>query len=236
MGKLNLSFSRINDYLTCPQLFYFKHILKLPTKPNPYLSLGLSVHKTLEKYFLTKASPEAIFDLYEQNWMNAGFSDEEEEERWKTNGKKMLENFIHFEQKWEGVPVAIEKKFVLRFEDYDIYGFIDRIDRLPDGRSIIIDYKTGARVEEALKQDLQLRIYSLGFRNLFNKLPDLAGKLFLKYELFNTTSYTNEDLVSALITIDAVAYGIAEKHFSPRPDEYRCNYCDFKDRCPFFKK
>jgi ATP-dependent exoDNAse (exonuclease V) beta subunit len=68
-----------------------------------------------------------------------------------------------------------EVKFVHRFGDVQVRGAIDRIVRRPDGRYVVIDYKTEADPRDGPCRDehlIQLSIYADAVRALTGSLPD----------------------------------------------------------------
>ncbi len=68
--------------------------------------------------------------------------------------------------------LAVERRFRFELDASTLTGFIDRIDRLPDGGLRLIDYKTSKsamKMDEA-EQDLQLALYALACR----EVPELA--------------------------------------------------------------
>src|SRR5207237_6835437 len=59
-----------------------------------------------------------------------------------------------------------EEKFEIRIGNTNVVGRIDRIDRAPDGRVVLTDYKTGKpRSQENADESLQLSIYALAARS-----------------------------------------------------------------------
>ena len=51
----NLSPSRASDFKTCPQLFKFRHIDKIPSPPTAAQTRGLAIHSALEDLFELEA-------------------------------------------------------------------------------------------------------------------------------------------------------------------------------------
>ena len=64
--------------------------------------------------------------------------------------------------------LAVEQRFRFELDATTLTGFIDRIDRLPDGRLRLIDYKTSksAMKKDEAEQDLQLALYALACRDV----------------------------------------------------------------------
>src|SRR5579859_5179934 len=91
-----LSPSRAADFMTCPLLYRFRVIDKLPEPPSPAAARGTLVHAVLERLFDEPAAgrnPEAAARLIEPEWdkllagepeLGALFADDAERDAWIT--------------------------------------------------------------------------------------------------------------------------------------------------------
>jgi ATP-dependent exoDNAse (exonuclease V) beta subunit len=82
-----------------------------------------------------------------------------------------------------------ELSFVIPFGIHQIHGKIDVILEEPDGRLVLLDYKTGAgspaSLPEKIKKqglDLQQQIYALAIQKIIGHAPDEAILYFLQSE------------------------------------------------------
>src|SRR5207245_9519216 len=67
----SLSPSRAGDFMTCPLLFRYRTIDRLPQTPSPAATRGTLVHAVLERLFDLPAlerTPSAAFDLLAPEW------------------------------------------------------------------------------------------------------------------------------------------------------------------------
>ena len=73
----------------------------------------------------------------------------------------------------DGEVLAVEQRFRFELDASTLTGYIDRIDRLPDGRLRLLDYKTSknAMKQDEAEQDLQLALYALACR----EVPELRA-------------------------------------------------------------
>jgi RecB family exonuclease len=145
-----LSVTEIKTLIRDPYAIYARHILRLgpldPLRPeaDPRLR-GTVLHAILE-------------DFVARNGLGADdlltIADEVLEKRvawplaravWRARIGKAAGAFIAFSASTKGVPVLMERKGAVTLPglDFTLTGKPDRIDRLEDGRLLLIDYKTG---------------------------------------------------------------------------------------------
>jgi len=51
---IDISYSRINAYQSCPYKFKIIYVDGRKVQPNQFISLGISIHRTLEKFHARK--------------------------------------------------------------------------------------------------------------------------------------------------------------------------------------
>lgn len=243
MAKLNrpLSFSSISMYLECPQKYKFKYIDKLTEKPKHFFSFGNSIHQSLE-YFCTTPPPlltlDQILEYYQKNWISAGYKDKVQENGYFNDGKKILTLFHTKYCLNYSAPFSIEYSFNINIEGVPVTGKVDRIDKLPDGKLSIIDYKTGKALSpNRVLTDNQLTMYQIACeetlgaevsRLIFHHLPTSAEQV--------TGRRSPEQVADFKRQIVDVAQSIVAEKFEPSPDERKCFWCDFKKVCPVFNQ
>jgi DNA helicase-2/ATP-dependent DNA helicase PcrA len=111
-------------------------------------------------------------------------------------------------------------------------GRMDQVNRLGPGEEEIVDYKTGRPRDEAkAKKDVQLSVYALAAREVFDWNP---AKLTLCYLQTNQpVSGTRDDkqLRKVRETIQEAAADIRAGEFPPKAG-FACRYCDYVSICP----
>lgn len=236
-----LSHSSISMYQECPQKYKFKYIDGIPERPRHFFAFGQSVHTALEFFYSVKeAVPPSFQDVlthYASKWVKVGYKDEAHEQEHFELGKKILAGFYKKHSKDFHVPFFVEYSFTLEVDGVPVTGKVDRVDRMPDGRLGILDYKTGKPFAKGRElTDAQLTMYQLACETL---LGAEVAKLTLYHlptlkEL--SVSRHQGELVGALKErIVRTAEGITLQRFAPKPEDTHCRWCDYKTLCPIFK-
>jgi len=152
-----LSVTQIQTLVRDPYAIYAGKVLSLsrlaPLRPEPDALLrGTALHEILERWLREghdPASPEArpallrIADevLALVPWQSARLA-------WLAHVDGFADWFLEGERQRQAQAVPLEPEKGGRFEvpgsGFTLTGTADRIDRLPDGRLVVIDYKTGA--------------------------------------------------------------------------------------------
>jgi putative RecB family exonuclease len=118
-------------------------------------------------------------------------------------------------------------------------GYIDRLDRAPDGRTRVVDYKTGRAPREAFEQQamFQLRCYALALWRRDGRAPTVLQLLYLgdgqilRYEPDEADLRATERKLGALWQAILRAYESGD--WRPRPSKL-CDYCSYQALCPAF--
>jgi putative RecB family exonuclease len=174
----HLSVSQLKMYLRCPLQYKFRYIDGLIIPPRSELTLGKSIHGTLEENYRQKIKTEIdlpleyITDLFSDRWEKAVvdtiFEEDEKPGRVKDDGIALLKTY-HTVVAPKVQPIEVERGFNLPIDDqnYTLKGYIDLIDR----DNLIVDHKTTKRSmrQDMIDSDLQLTTYSLAYRELVGK-------------------------------------------------------------------
>jgi RecB family exonuclease len=200
--------------------------------PNPFVSLGLSVHRALEDFHTRKAdSLDELFESYHRSWVNEGFVSPQQTQEFFERGQRMLENYQETYVNSKTEIIYVEKDFMFPLGVHQLRGIIDRIDRHPDGAFEVIDYKTHSEIwkQDKVDSDLQLSLYALACREALGITPDLLSYYFLAHNRKISTQRSEEQLKAAADLVQETAQKIMERRFSPNPGQ--CPKCDFRKSC-----
>lgn len=247
------SFTQLKDFNTCPLLYKYKYLFKVPTKGGYQMSFGSSMHKTLERFFReamehgenkqsdlfgdldSKKIPDKkrLLELYELSWIDNWYKNKTEREKYKKLGHEILISFYDGYKAKIPETVRIEQAFAVKIGTYTITGRIDRIDRENDKDFRIYDYKTGTPKEKLTKDDKrQLSLYQYAVEQLFGM--EVARVTY--YYLINNKPLdfilSQEDKNDLETWIAKTIQSIKESDFSATPGRH-CGHCSYNTICQF---
>lgn len=247
---VRLSPSRASDYKTCPQLFKYRAIDRLPEPADIYSTKGTMIHAVLEHLFLADPAGRTIERARAsmlEVWANLKADpeyaalelDPEEEAAWLEHGAGLLENFFKLENPSVIVPHEMEWWVEYESKRTLLRGIIDRVEIMPDGEWVLSDYKTGRSPSEsyALGSFFGLKFYALVCWRSFGKMPKLLRLIHLKKPEVISLVPTAQMLTGMERQLDALAQAILRAH---EKDDWRprvgnlCSWCPHKTICPAF--
>jgi DNA helicase-2/ATP-dependent DNA helicase PcrA len=232
---LMLSASDVETYRLCPLKYKFARVFRVPQEPTINQRFGIVVHQVLERFHGGEGdgSLDELMSLFEAAWRRAGFGDRSDDRQFRARAVDALERYWAAERERPGEPVWFERSFSFRLGPHLVRGRVDRVDRLPDGSHELIDYKTGKpKTAEELRDDVQLSLYQMGARESW-QLPVAAQSYHYVLEGEKVpVSHSEEELERVRDTVGAVADGILEQRFEPKPSYELCSFCDYRIACP----
>ena len=239
---LTLSYSQIDDYLTCPLKFRLRHVVRVPTPPHHALVLGNALHQAAAAFHTARSrgrlmDQDALLEVFDVHWSSEGFLSRQHEEARYASGRAALLRF-HAEQTRPGatVPAAVERTFSVRIEGDIVRGRYDRVDETPEG-TVITDLKSSdvreqKKASEKARDSLQLQVYALAHEAETGALPAAVQLHFMESGLTGRATPDAARLAKARAKIAQAAAGIRAGQFEARPDFLACGYCPYRDICP----
>jgi ATP-dependent helicase/DNAse subunit B len=268
------SASRLESYRTCPFFFYVGSVLGLEPREEPSegldaRQLGTLYHHIFEEVLeapgvtdptdlqqLLEVLPEVGAAVLDAAPEDLGFR---ETAWWMQTRAEILENVRQsLEALWAlpggFVPYQHEAVFGLRGrpqlvvrqgqDAFRLRGFIDRVDRAPDGRVRIIDYKTAgpwAYTKKAVTEGklLQLPLYALAARDAL-ELGDPVEGFYWHVRQATPSSFQMDKFDGGPegameVAVDKAweaVRGARDGHFVPKPPEAGCpSYCPAAGFC-----
>ena len=249
----SLSPSRAADFKTCPLLYRFRSIDRLPEQPSPDQARGTLVHAVLERLFdlaPTDRTREQAAALIEPQWERllteqvelAGlFADGETPEQFLVSARGLLDGYFAVEDPSRLTPAERECLVTTEVDEGRLLlrGYIDRLDVSPGGELRVVDYKTGGAPREAFEARalFQLKFYALVLWRTRGVVPRVLRLLYLKdAEICDYTPDVEElaRFERTLIALwAAIEKATAAREFRPKPSRL-CGWCAHQALCPAF--
>jgi DNA helicase-2/ATP-dependent DNA helicase PcrA len=236
---LTLSPSAVSGYRTCPQQYLFGYLWSLKEGPRAALSFGSIMHNAIKRFLgeLRKGNRlpfEEVQRIFEMEWRSVGFEDEYQEEEFKKDGIEQLRAFHEATMARPPQVCEQEKRFELPLEtNVIITGRMDQVNSLGRNDVEIVDYKTGRPKKESLaKKDLQLSLYALAAREIFEWNPLRLVFHYLQTNQVQVTARDSKQLEEAQSIVQEAAADIRAGQVAPRPSPSVCRSCAYKPICP----
>lgn len=245
---LALSPSGASDFKSCPQLFKFRAIDRLPEPVSPSAARGSLVHAALEKLFseapdlrTPDRADDILVSLWEHLRQDSEFRPPElgraEEEAWLGEARSLLRNYFRLEDPRALSASRLEWWVEYELPDIQLRGVIDRVEEHQDGSWVLTDYKTGKIPGEAreLQAFFGLRFYALVCWRSFAVLPKEIRLVYLTDPAVLTLNPTERMLVAFERQMQALGSAIKRafetEDWRTRPSPL-CVTCPFHARCP----
>ena len=247
-----LSPSRAADFMTCPLLYRFRVIDRLPEPPTEATARGTLVHAALERLFDLPAAgrtPAAARELLTPEWdrlaaeepaLAALFPDESERTVWLRSATAILDAYFTLEDPRRLEPAERECYVETSLDSgLRLRGYIDRLDVAPGGEIRIVDYKTGKAPREAYEASalFQMKFYALVIWRLRGVVPRLLQLMYLAEGQVLRYSPDEADLRATERKLGALWAAIERAReagdWRPRPSRL-CDWCNHKAFCPEF--
>lgn len=254
-----LSPSRAADFLVCPLLYRFRSVDRLAEPPSPAAARGTLVHAVLERVFdlpPSRRTVEEAVGLVPAAWEELVAVDAElaqvlaedppgdggspkppDLDGWHRSAARLVERWFTLEDPSRLEPAERELYVEASLPELTLRGYVDRLDRAPDGRLRVVDYKTGRAPSPAFEGPalFQLRFYAL---TLWRSTGVLASRLQLVYlgdGVLLWTDPTEREVLATERKVRALwqAIDLAGRtgDWRPRPSR-ACSWCAHRALCP----
>ena len=237
-----LSASAVQTYETCPLQFKLDREWRIPGEVPAAMQYGGTMHRVLRAYYdsVRQGRPmteESLLDLFRADLAEAKIQDAYQRDLYLQQGIEQLKEFLTLCRR--GVMPEVlhtEESFQVKIGATTVVGRIDRMDKLPDGRIVITDYKTGKPLsQEDADDSLQLSIYALAAREKWGYHADHLAFYNLSENTSVLTHRSDAQLQQAKAKVENVAQNIAEGKFDAKPS-FNCRFCAYRVLCPATEK
>lgn len=255
------SHSSISTYRACPLRYGYRYVERRPGEVSPaQFAFGNAVHGAFEAFGrgriraraegTAEPGPEVLQAALDRKLASSGLAPDEVEEA-RRRAVPVLARFLELEARTAAEPVAAELGFgvdvalpgesaaeagAVRF-----VGYVDRVDRAPDGSTEIVDYKTGrARGQADVDADAQLTAYAFGCARGGLRDPatgatlppaSRVGLYFAESGELAWTTRSDEQLAAFEAGLVQTVGRIHARESAARPAPWRCRWCEFRGEC-----
>jgi RecB family exonuclease len=252
------SYSSISTYEWCPRRYAYRYVERLPGEVAPdQFAFGTAIHRAFEVFVRQRIEshvasgpepdPEVLWAAFGEAIDISGCTPDAAA-RYHVRAQPVLARFLVHELESAGEPIGVEMGFGV---DLDVpgdsagvrfVGFIDRVDRRPDGTVEVVDYKTGVPKDQAsVDRDVQLTAYAFalargGLHDPADggELPPAArlGLYFADEGRMVWTTRSPDQLSAFCRELLAVVRQVRLREFAARPSQQRCAWCEYRRLCP----
>ena len=245
-----LSPGRASDFMTCPMLYRFRVIDKLPSPPTPATARGTLVHAVLERLFdlpMADRTLEAALGLVPQEWERLVTEEPDmldllaehdgRTDEWFEGAGALLETWFGLEDPTRLEPAERELYVETELDGLVLRGYVDRLDVAPDGAMRVVDYKTGRSPSERFeaKALFQMKFYALVLWRLRGEIPRLLQLVYLGNGEVVRYAPDEQDLLGVERKVRALWAAIeraaATGDWRPSPSRL-CDWCEHRALCP----
>ena len=257
----SLSPSRAADFKTCPLLYRFRTIDRLPERKSLAAVRGTLVHSVLERLYdlpaagrTVAAAQELVAPAWAELREEPGVADlfataqedgaetdanaPESVEAWLASAGRLVEKYFTLEDPTRIQPHGREELVEVTLPDgLLLRGYVDRLDLAANGALRVVDYKTGSTPREMFegKALFQMKFYALVLWRTRGVVASQLKLLYLGDGEALTYAPDEAELVRFERTLQAIwtaiERAVATGDF--RPNKTRlCDWCDHQAVCP----
>jgi putative RecB family exonuclease len=251
----SLSPSRAADFKSCPLLYRYRSIDRLPEVPTADQARGTLVHAVLERLFdlpAAQRSTEAAVDLVAPQWERllagqptlAALFPDGPPAQFLESTAELVRGYFALEDPRRLEPEQRECLVSAEVPTGDgstllLRGYVDRLDVTPAGEVRVVDYKSGGAPREAFEARalFQLKFYALVLWRTRGVVPRALRLLYLRDVEACDYAPDEEELVrferNLVALWQAIERATRERDFRPRPSRL-CAWCAHQAICPAF--
>ncbi len=189
--------------MTCPMLYRFRVIDKLPSPPTPATARGTLVHAVLERLFdlpTSERTLDAAIALVPREWERIASEEPEmlellaehdgRTDEWFSGAGALLNTWFGLEDPTRLEPAERELYVETEVDGLVLRGYVDRLDVAPNGAMRVVDYKTGRSPSERFegKALFQMKFYALVLWRLRGEIPTSSSSSTSATERSSATS------------------------------------------------
>lgn len=221
----------IVDYIKCPHFYRMRYVWNYDAPMAEELGYGKALHyclrRTVELYREGYNPYSAILTAVKEDF-HMPYAPREKFEKMKDGAQRMLINYVsgHLQD----ITSVAEVEYRLEFprKNSTITGKVDVIiDR--DGGTEVREYKTSAKVTKPEQANLQVRLYSLGLKNLgFDVIK--GSVVYLDDGKIDQVNVDPTSLDKAKDDAEQILSNLQYHIYDAKQGEF-CDVCDYQHIC-----
>lgn len=257
-----LSYSQLQTYRRCPRQYEYAFVKKVPRPISRGESYGSSIHNALRRFGMLEMeyaapagkkqltlftedhshhtrpelSATTLLSFWRECFIAEGYESRAAMDSAFESGKQALTHFFGWWQQKERRVLAVEKGFSLPVPETGVRigGRFDRVERTPQGLSVIDFKSTGPRSEESLRTDLQLSLYALAAADLWKESVASLSILSVTESGITeqATTRTKAELADAAKAIRILHERMQSGDVTATPSVSTCRHCPYRNLCP----
>ena len=240
--------SAIDDFFNCPRHFFLTRILGIdePEADDPFEvihanEVGTLAHSLMEQLGKEHMQKDAFLKLsgeaFDRFLLSRPPVHPEDAEREKQRFLRMMQNAFETDPGQE-IVFSEEKKTVTHPSGVTLRGIPDRVEKNRDGRYLIVDFKTGRRInhkEDDIATCLQVLIYAYMMEQ---SGYDIAGCEYRYIRNRKTVTCRFDDEMKAKLADRLTEFRTAllSGDYPCAESEDSCRYCTLRSICGKDKK
>lgn len=243
--------SKLGKFVSCPLAFRYSYIDRIPEPTTTYQLRGTILHRVLQMLFGSGSAEsrtlERALELFAFAWDEAessgelallGLSDQVMS-TFRRDSAALVSRYFEIENPASVTPVGIELDLRVHVEGVEYRGIIDRLDRLDDGRFVIVDYKSGRspRADRSRSRLLGVQFYAFLCERVLGIRPSEVRLMYFSDQVVVVDAPTDQSLRGlhqrATAVWSAISRACDSGDFRPNPSPL-CKTCFHQDRCPAF--
>ena len=238
------SYTQLETFKRCQHAYYLQYVVHLPSPPTQRTTIvGTAFHEAIQREAELRKNGGTVETATIREWFNThpdvkdfkGFDSGVDVSTPREDFFTTYTSSVDF----VSTPLLVEARFSLKIGETTLHGAIDRVHRLPDGTTEVVDYKTDqrTRTERQIRDGWQLPIYLLACREVFPEIqptPMRASMFFVRANQRITIDYTPDELAekqSEIESAGALLRNVAPDQHSASAES--CRWCNYRSICSF---
>ena len=250
---MELRYNQIMDFIRCPLLYKFKHVMKIDKKDQEASLYQSALYSVVMYYYYNLMNGTVLSkDKIRNKWYKMWNTDQRSVEdilfkhnggkrltNYNLNGIKSLELFYENEMKKTFTPIVVNTEVSLKFGDYIYTDALDlvretKIEDKPIIEVVRISSAAHAHRRIMINHDFKTAFQTLAFRHYFETEEDRSIIYDLKLGKEHIIKISDDEFKRIEAIVVGIGDSIAKERFYPIIGQ-QCRYCPYIGVCDKYK-